>query len=261
MAKRKKKCAFCDSPSVVKGGEHLWDNWINDELPKRTRFSAKRLLYIESESHEFVQVGLKEQIPSVCEECNHGWMSALTGRVKKRFSASILDGAPTSIDAKDALLLAAFTLMKAIVQNYHYVRDEAFFTRAASERLRESLTIPPLVKMWIATYYAPSRYAFHSNFHTVTVNNPGPLGGMEFLSYTYIVGNLVLQLLAPRWKDIRHRHLPLLTLTPNSYWQAAAPQFWPFEGDALPWPPKKHLSDSVIEQFINRFQVPVNVPI
>jgi hypothetical protein len=259
MVRRKKKCAFCDNLAVEYGGEHVWDDWINKELPKRTRFNAKRLLYTGSQSHEFVQVGLQEKIPAVCEECNHGWMSGITGKVKMRFSASILEGAPTSLDAKDAVLLAAFTLMKGIVQNYHYARDEPFFTRAASERLRKTLSIPPLVKIWIAAYEATSRYAFHSNFYTVTVNDPGPLQGMQFLSYTHITQNLVLQLLAPRWEDIRHRSLPLVTLTPNIYWQAAAPQFWPFQGDTISWPPKKHLSDSTIQKFINRFSAPINV--
>jgi hypothetical protein len=261
MPRAKRKCAFCDALAVSKGGEHVWDDWLNKELPKKTRFNAKRLRSIDSPSIEFVQVGLKEKIPSVCAGCNGGWMSALTARVKERFSASILEGTPFLLDAKDAELLAAFTLMKGIVQNYYYGKDEPFFTRAASERLRKSLIISPSVKMWVAAYYGSSPYAFHSNFHTVTVTNLGPLHGMEFFSHTYIAGNLVLQLLAPRWKDIRHRSLPLLTLTPNIRWQPAAPQFWPFQGDAISWPPKKHLSDSVVRRFIDRFQAPINVPI
>ncbi len=239
----------------------MWDDWLNKELPKKTRFNAKRLRSIDSPSIEFVQVGLKEKIPSVCVECNGGWMSALTGRVKERFSPSILEGAPFSLDAKDAALLAAFTLMKGIVQNYYYGKDEPFFTRAASERLRKSLTIPRSVKMWVAAYYGSSRYAFHSTFHTVTVRTPSPLEGMEFFSYTYIDGNLALQLLAPRWKDIRHRSRPLLTLTPDIRWKPAASQFWPFQGDTISWPPQKHLNDSVIQRFIDRFQRPINVPI
>jgi hypothetical protein len=196
----------------------------------------------------------------VCTKCNNGWMSALTGKMKHRFSSTILRGAPFSLDAKDAVLLAAITLMKAIVQNCYYWKHDPFFTKASSERLRKSLTIPDYVKMWVAAYHSASQYAFHSNFYTVTVNTPGPLGGMEFFSYTHVAGNLVVQLLAPRWKDLRHRSRPLLNLTPNIGWQPAAPRFWPFQGNALSWPPEKYLGDGVIKHFIDRFQSPITIP-
>jgi hypothetical protein len=117
-------CAFCQNPAT--SGEHVWDDWLNKKLPKKLRFNARRIPSIDSPPIEFVQVGLREKIPSVCEACNTGWMSGLTGKMKDRFSSSILDGAPFSLDAKDAVLLAAFTLMKAIVQNYHFAQDEPF---------------------------------------------------------------------------------------------------------------------------------------
>jgi|SRR6185437_3789379 len=260
MAKPTKKCAFCSGVPSNKG-EHLWDDWLNDELPKKTRFNAKKRLSIHADPIEFVQVGLREQIPSVCTECNGGWMSALTARMKDRFSGPILKGEPFSLDARDAVLLAAFTFMKAVVKNHCY-DDDPFFTRAAKERLRTSLAIPPLVKMWIAAYQGSARYAFHSNFHIVSTSTPGPLDGLEFFSYTYIAGNLALQLLAPRWKNILDRGRPLVTLSPNhARWHSAALQFWPFGGAEISWPPPFYLGDRVVEQFVNRFQMPINVPI
>jgi hypothetical protein len=261
MPRPTRKYAFCDAPAVNKGGEHLWDDWLNEKLPPRTRFNARKRLSIDSSPIEFVQVGLKEKVPSVCAECNGGWMSALTAKMKERFSATILEGAPFSLAPSDAVLLAAYTFMKAIVKNYCYDIDEPFFTRAACERLRTSFTIPLQVKMWFAAYQGVSRYAFQSNFSIVSASAPSPLEGMEFFSYTYIFGNLVLQLLAPRWKDVLHRGRPLVTLTPNICWQIAATQFWPDAGKVLSWPPENYLGDSVIKHFIDRFQVPINVPI
>jgi hypothetical protein len=253
------KCAFCDGDGVDKGGEHLWDDWLNKELPKK-RYNAKKRLSIDSPAIKFVTRGLNEKVPAVCSRCNSGWMCGLTAKMKERFSATILEGAPFSLDAGDAALLAAFTFMKATVKDYCYGKDP-FFTRAARERLRESLTIPPLVKMWFAAHQGAAQYAFHSNFHIVSTSAPGPIYGMEFFSYTYIVGHLALQLLAPRWKDICDRDKPLVTLAPNAYWRPATVQFWPDRGETLLWPPEKYLGDSVIEQFINRFQVPINIPI
>lgn len=163
------------------------------------------------------------------------------------------------MDVRDAELLSAFTFMKAAVKDHCY-SDDPFFTRASRERLRSEFAIPDRVKMWIAAFQGPARYAFHSNFHIVSTTTPGPLDGMEFFTYTYIVGNLALQLLAPRWKDILHRGRPLVNLVPNVYWNPATIQFWPFP-TTTSWPPEKYLGDSVIEQFINRFQAPINIPI
>lgn len=260
MVKPKKKCAFCDNLAVDHGGEHLWDNWINRELPKKMKFNASRRLSLHSQPIEFVQAGLKEKVPSVCDECNHGWMSNLTAKIKDDFRDTIIDAAPFSLDARGAALLASYIFMKAVVQDYCYNLDEPFFTRAACARFRKSLNIPFFVKVWFAAYQGNSPYAFHGSISLAEATF-GPLEGMEFFCYTYVLGPLVLQLLAPRWKDIRRRSLPLVTLTPNKRWQRAAIQFWPYIRQALSWPPQLYLGDDMIKQFFNRFQAPINVPL
>jgi hypothetical protein len=261
MVRPKRKCAFCDNPAVDHGGEHLWDDWINRELPRKMRFNARRKLSLHSPPIEFVQVGLKEKVSSVCDECNHGWMSDLTAKIKDNFRDTIIGAAPFSLDAKSAALLASYTFMKAVVQDYGYNLDEPFFTRAACERFRESHSMPPLAKAWFAAYQGNSAYAFHGNIDLVQVTD-GRLEGMEFFSYTYVLGPLVLQLLAPRWKDLRRRNRPLVTLTPNKLrWQDAVIQFWPYTGEALSWPPRLYIGDNVSEQFFNRFRVPIKVPL
>lgn len=260
MGQRARKCAFCDRESVTKGGEHLWDDWLNEELPKKTRFNAKKRLSLDFSPIQFVSSGLNEKVPAVCGECNAGWMSALTAKVKERFSATILEGAPFSLAGEDARILAAFTLMKAMVKNYGYPNDdEPFFTRASCERLRVSLTIPSHVKMWFAAFQGTSRYSFHSNFYIVSTSEPGPLEGMEFFCYTYVLGNLALQLLAPRWKYVGHRDWPLVSLIPNRCWDLAAIQFWPLPDQAPLWPPEKYIGDRTFDQFIYRFAAQINL--
>jgi hypothetical protein len=115
--------------------------------------------------------------------------------------------------------------------------------------------------MWFAAFQGTARFSFYSHLRIVSANEPGPLTGMQFLSYTHVAGNLALQLLAPRWKDVLDRGRPLINLNPNVYWQPATTQFWPDAGRVLSWPPEKYMGDSVIEQFLNRFQVPIEIPI
>jgi hypothetical protein len=100
-----------------------------------------------------------------------------------------------------------------------------------------------------------------SNFN-IASTSAGPLSGIEFGSFTYVVGKLALQLLAPRWKRIDHRGRPLVSLTPNASWDPAVTLFWPHSGELLLWPPAKYLGDDMIQEFILRFpRNPVNVPL
>jgi hypothetical protein len=259
MALRVKYCAFCSNEAVTKGGEHLWDNWLNRELPKKTLFNARKRLSITSSPIQFVTKGLQEKVPAVCPTCNSGWMSELTNKVKHNFAESILKGKSFSLGPREGTLLAAFTFMKAVVKDYHY-GDEPFFTRAVRERFRISLSIPNSVKVWIAAYQGSARWSFHSNFCIIAAQAPGPLAGMEFFSYTYIDGNLALQLLAPRWKDVRRRSRPLLSIVPNPCWGPAVIQFWPYAGN-FSWPPARYLGDDVVEEFLERFTGPIMVPV
>jgi hypothetical protein len=100
-----------------------------------------------------------------------------------------------------------------------------------------------------------------NNLAILGTNTPNPLYGLEFCSFSYVVGKLALQLLAPRWKHIKDKGRPLVSLSPNIYWEQAAVLFWPHKGGFLSWPPAKYLGDDMIQQFIERFGMPINVPI
>lgn len=238
----------------------MWDDWINKSLPE-TRYRARKRYSLDSPLIEYDTDSLNEKLPVVCAGCNNGWMSALSLKVKDRFSRAMLDGEPFSLGARDAVVLAAFTFMKAVVTNYVENNYEPFFTRAARERFRTSLALPPMLKVWFAAFRGKSRMSTKSNFGIVSTSHPGPLYEMEFGSFTYVVGQLALQLLAPRWKHINHRGRPLVSLNPNTNWEQATVLFWPHHGGFLLWPPEKHFADDTIQTFIQRFSMPVNLPV
>ena len=188
-------------------------------------------------------------------------MSDLTNRTKHAFSEMIVNGKPTILQPKDIDLLAAFTFMKAVVADHATDKDEPFFLEGVRERFRESLSAPPQVQMWIAAYQGVQGYGGRFVTNVLTPDKPGPLYGVEFYSFTYVVGRLVLQLLSARWKDMRHIGYPLPVLNPNAYWNPAVVKFWPNEGVPISWPPQKWIGDDVIEKFIERFNVPINLRI
>jgi len=254
-----RKCAFCPAEAVEQGGEHVWDDWINKALP-HTHYFARKRYSLESPIIEYNADRLNEKLPVVCRRCNNGWMSKLSLKVKDRFSRTMLDGDPFSLGISDAAILAAFTFMKAVVVDHNSPDDyERFFTTAARERFGTSLILPPLLKLWFAAYRGKARMSTRANLSIVSTGTPSPIRGMEFLSFSYLIGQLTLQLLAPRWKDIENRGKPLLSLNPNVQWEEAATPFWPHNGTTLPWPPPKIFADETIQLFIDRFNNPVNL--
>lgn len=253
------KCAFCTEEAVKHGGEHIWDDWLNRALPTKGIRVRKRLSEIEPLKEYDARV-LKEKLPVVCEKCNNTWMSGVTNRVRHAFSDMIIKGAACFLQHDDINLIAAFAFMKCIVADHAGNKDEPFFTRAVRESFRESLVVPTGIQMWIAAYQGVHRFSGKCSTGILARTKPGPFYGVEFYAFTYVVGQLVLQTVAPRWKDVRRRGLPLPALRPNSYWNPAVIRFWPMNGVLpLTWPPEKYIGDDTIRQFIDRFNAPINV--
>jgi hypothetical protein len=256
-------CAFCSADAVEKGGEHIWDDWLNKELPDGT-YHARKQLSLDLPPIEYDTHTLDEKLPTVCTACNNGWMGELTAKTKLLFMRAILHGEPFTLNLRDAALLAAFAFMKAVVTDHAIDVDGhgPFFSRAARERFKRSLEVPPVVKMWFGTFQGRARMSTKNHlgvFNPVDdIDQPSPLDGHEFCSHTYVVGNLCLQLLGVRWKNIRNSGKPLLSLKPDAFWEPAATLFWPYPG-IVSWPPPKYLGDNIIQTFIYRFKTSVTI--
>jgi hypothetical protein len=234
---------------VEKGGEHIWDDWLNRATPK-TKYRTRKQTALNSPAIEYDSAKFAEKLPVVCEPCNSGWMSVLTNKVKQRFGAAILDGEPFTLDLKDAALLAAFTFMKAVVTNQSL--SDPFFTRAAREQFRDSPVLPPFIQCWFAAYERDGMQVVSAS-HFFSPNPGHKLYGLQFCSFNYIVGKLALQLLAPRWKNILHRGRHLIMVSADKSWELAAPRFWPDAGVTISWPPPKHIGNDTIKLFVERF--------
>lgn len=255
------RCAFCPTEATKLSGEHIWDDWLNRELPTK-RFRMRQQRGTAEPLREYDARTLKEKLPVVCERCNNTWMSDISREVKQGFSAAIVDGYKLSVLPSGIALLSAFTFMKAVVADHASQRenDEAFFSTAARERLRKSRAIPAEVQMWVASFYGA--HAYSGKFvPAILTADPGPLFGVQFFTFTYVVGHVVLQLLTPRWKDVRLRGQLLPVIKPDAYWNPVAVRFSPREGLNLSWPPPKIIGDDVIHGFIDRFKAPINIRI
>jgi hypothetical protein len=64
----------------------------------------------------------------------------------------IRDGNKQSILPRGAVSLATFGFKCAVVANHANLNGDPFFTRAARERFKTSLAIPPSVQMWVGAF-------------------------------------------------------------------------------------------------------------
>ena len=243
-------CVFCLSDAVEIGGEHIWDAWLNDALPEMLYRAVERPT-LDSPAIEYDANRFKMKLPVVCRACNNEWMSALSLKIKDRFSRSMLDGEPFSLGTKDGVILAAFVFMKAALMNQSL--PGAFFTRDARERFRTDLILPPFVQCWFTAYEGAARMHTRSQSHIFSPNPGTRLYGLQFFCFNYIVGKLALQLLAVRWKNIPGARSALIMLDAPKNWNLAAPRFWPDPGIFISWPPPECVGDNMIELFVQRF--------
>ena len=255
-----KRCAFCPTEATKLSGEHIWDDWLNDELPTK-RFRVRQRKSTLEPFREYDACVLKEKLPVVCEKCNNTWMSDVTNRVKQSFAGMIISGAHVSLSRADTALLAAFAFMKSVVADHATPKPEPFFTRAARESFRVSLAIPAGVQIWMAAFQGDYRYSGKCTTAILTPNAPGPIDGIEFFTSTYVVGHLVLQTLALRWAHLHQLATSLPDITPGTDWNPATVQLWPDSSFPISWPPPKYLGENIIQRFIDRFNVPMHVSV
>jgi hypothetical protein len=253
------RCAFCPDDAVEHGGEHIWDDWLNRSL-KSTRHDF-RYTATDTEPREYTKKTLDEKLPVVCDPCNSRWMSQITNNVKHTFESAICEGKSLCILPTGTELLAAFLFMKAAVAATQVAQDdEPFFTRAQRERLRISREAPELgIRMWVGAFDGKPLHS--GRFNPAILSTQAPqLRGVEYFTFTYLAGHLLLQLLATRWKHVYHRSRPIPPLLrPDPFWDQAVVQFWPPTNDMrLTWPPGKYFDDDGLQYFINRFKLPID---
>lgn len=130
----------------------------------------------------------------VCEPCNNGWMSVIENDHAKPAMADLMLGkTDILIDPQRAYSLALFTFKTAVVLDRLTKNPEPFFDRSIRHNFRESLEIPPHVRMWLHAFAPAGRGEAN------TLYNEGDLPAPKSLQMyvcTFLVEHLVLQLVA-----------------------------------------------------------------
>lgn len=243
-------CAFCSE--TANSAEHVWAAWISGILPT-TRYNNERT---EGEAeNSWTTAKIDQTAKIVCKRCNETWMSDLENQVKDLLTPLIRDGKKTTLMREDMRLLSVYAFKQAVVGNYQSLRlmPEPIFTRAERERFRQSLIVPPDLRIWISSFRGRSRFSGLSDpRYAKSTTDPAPLNDLDIFSHTYVAGHLALQLMAYRWNSIANRGRQIELPEQPKNWGQACQQIWPLPLDAITWP-LKYIGQNTIDAFVNRW--------
>jgi len=233
-------------------GEHIWPHWLNPLLPK-TRYRNERV--DDTVKSNWSTKELKQTANVVCKTCNEGWMSELEGRAKGLLADVIVSGRLTTFSHEDQRLLAAYAFQKSVIANYQTlgILPEPISTWAQRERFRLTLAVPPEVRIWISSFQGRARYSGRSNpRYARSDTDPAPLNDLDIYTHTYVVGHLVFQVLACRFRDLFNRGVRVELPKQSAFWEPACQQIWPIETEIITWP-LQYLGSDTIEHFVERW--------
>jgi hypothetical protein len=150
-------CVFCGKP--VKGGEHIWPNWIEKDNLFPLAAHHKLMGFAPRKEQQRLH---RKEVRCTCErDCNNGWISQLNEKAKAVTKALAL-GQSIKLNAKDQQLFAAQAALMTIVAEWD-VPSNAAVTLAQRQELmistKQGNPKPPLgMYVWIGHRMLDRKY-------------------------------------------------------------------------------------------------------
>lgn len=255
MPPRPAVCVFCRTRPSRLSGEHIWDDWLNRRIGPNV--AGGHLKFVERDHaglpiRQYPTARINWKVKAVCEACNTGWMSDLSGEVSRLSTDAIIRGRKLTLLPDGLELLAAFAFMKSVVTDRLSVNRNEFFGADALRRFRRKRAIPDGTQVWLGSFASP---AASGRLHVSYARIKGGGGnGLELHTFTYVVGNVVLQVVNKRWAVRRRRREEHPVLRQNHNWAKGIAQIWPNVGaQPVVWPIGVHIDDSTLMIFHDRW--------
>jgi hypothetical protein len=146
--------------------------------------------------------------------------------------------------------ITAFAFKTAVVVDYAQ-RHQPFFSPTERKRFAEGLYIPNGIQIWLSTFR--SRQFFGQYFGHYAKLETGHSRGFKVYVFTYVVGFLVVQLVAFRWGS-RILKTPRFTphLSEPVFWRPISVPLYPWAGKRITWPTEQYLTEQTLRQFAER---------
>lgn len=254
-------CVFCPRPADSR--EHIWSEWILRLLPEaKSAVFTRRFPDGTTKSWPAKKPVLSSAL--VCETaCNNGWMSDLEGTMKAATEDIILADKRKIFSPQECATIAAWAFKTTVLANHLDLEGEPYFSTEQRYGFARDLTIPNGVQVWIAQRDAGHLTATWRSTHRIQQPETPlapylttlPVSPYRFEHYTctFVVGFLLLQVIAVRWTDshVRQR-LDYPTITQAKAFDKHAIPIWPNTRSAH-WPPPLPINNQLMEIYWDRF--------
>jgi|SRR5579863_3023712 len=220
-----RECLFCTNQADSR--EHLFPKWaIKDakpKLPYRWAIGNRQAISIANPN---------ATVKSVCEKCNHGWMSCLEDASKK-IIRPVSNDVSIWLSDKDQKLIARWAIKTAIVfESATDSERKRCFPKPEREALRVDLDLPACTTVWIGRYNHLGLVALCDDFRANIKEVPHICNGCVV---TFLLNHLVMQIIRFNIPSEYQDRAFAINTEPGP-WNKSLIQIWPTEGTRM-WPP------------------------
>ncbi len=244
-----RSCMFCSGR--VSSNEDAWPLWLLRQIGanKPGEVNAERGRE-GPRSWRLARAGVL--IRCVCRGCNNGWMSQLETRAKPVIEP-LLDDAAVVLSADDQTTLAIWAIKSAMVYEGLRLNQSWVFTHEERTRLRESLTLPPRTKVWIAKCVdPPGPYCAASDLSGKAYASGHPVRAYVT---TMAFGPLAIQVVNFRLASVIPLSVDITVDLGAGPWDSLATQVWPDPRHQVSWPATMGLAgEAGLEAFSKRWR-------
>ncbi len=235
-------CLFCGTSQVKLTGEHLWDDWLNQDVPNQT---VENFRTLNEDTTTWRSRRIDRTVKSVCGKCNNGWMSDLSSEAKQTLEGMIRQLRQTCLLPYGAAIAVCFAFMKAAVLDSS-LNNPPSLPQLARRTFFRSLVPPVGTCLWLGVFMPTPLLAAISYSSRLVL----PYGN-ELHVFTYTVGHVIFHLTFSWHAKATFRRHPVVLRQPDK-WRSASVQVWPDPG-RIEWPPRAYLNYQSIRQFHDRW--------
>ena len=173
MKIKRNLCIFCENGKSFKSKEHVFPQWILEELDFRNNvrpFSETQVKNINNSKIDFSREtkNLKNfgnyVSPFVCDDCNHGWMSNLEGKIKPILLPLINGTSSLNILSKEEkILISRWAAKTTCVIDSVNQPTNLIYLAAEPSKIRTSPNLPPGWAVFAKTHSATNPIGFVTN--------------------------------------------------------------------------------------------------
>ena len=247
-----RQCIFC--PNKAKSREHLWPKWLLE------RIKPGRIEGFIGHNKD-LSFHAEWKVRSVCDACNHGWMSRMEATISP-IIGPLIDDKSQFIDAPQQWSISAWAVKTAMVLDSAVSSAlPLFYTQKECDDLKESSTIPFRTTVSLARFLGDGDIGASNS--EIKVGDP-KLGRFPARITTFLLNCLVIQVFTLHPTRI-YGDRPILVGSTEGPWDHLIVPCWPTSGRRIYWPPPLAMdfSRTVLDfrTFADRFNLGREVPI